>query len=61
MHPLIQSFYSAKKELSVSKQLMPSFYTNILLNIKEYIQIQGDDISLYAPMPFRMQSLFRYA
>ena len=30
---------------------MPSFYTNILLNIKEYIQIQGDDISLYAPMP----------
>ncbi|BBK62605.1 SNF2 helicase associated domain-containing protein [Amedibacterium intestinale] len=56
MHPLIQSFYYAKKELSVSKQLMPSFYTNILLNIKEYIQIQGDDISLYAPMPLECKA-----
>ena len=52
MHPLISIFlFRQKKNFSVSKQLMPSFYTNILLNIKEYIQIQGDDISLYAPMP----------
>lgn len=37
--------------LLISKEAMPSFYNTILLSIEPYIQILGDDISMFAPQP----------
>ncbi len=43
---------SKKKEpLTISEEHMPAFYNNVIMSIKDYIEINGDDISQYAPLP----------
>lgn len=48
---LLKAFISKRKPLDVSKNIMPSFYNNVLMSVHDYMPMAGDDISEFAPLP----------
>lgn len=37
--------------LKITKEHMPAFYNNVIMSVKDYINVSGSDISQYAPLP----------
>lgn len=49
--PLLDAFLKKRAPLIVSKELMPTFYNNVIMNIKHHLPLHGNDISQFAPLP----------
>lgn len=49
--PILAGCLEHKNMLAVSDNLMSAFYNNVILNVKKYLPVQGEDISMYAPLP----------
>lgn len=50
-NPFLEGYLEKNTPLLISETLMSSFYNNVLMNLKSYIPIQGEDISKFAPLP----------
>lgn len=49
--PFLKAMLEKKGPFSISKELMPGFYNNVLVNIRSLIPFHGVDISEFAPLP----------
>lgn len=49
--PLLQTFLIKQAPLLLTRELMPNFYNNVIMNIKKYLPIHGIDISEFSPLP----------
>lgn len=47
----LQSFQKKKDAIYLTDELMPAFYNNVIMSIKDDLVIQGADISQFAPLP----------
>lgn len=48
---LLTTCLEKKKPLVLSKELMPTFYNNVIMNTRKHIPLHGVDISEFAPLP----------
>ena len=48
---LLTTCLEKKKPLVLSKELMPTFYNNVIMNTRRHIPLHGVDISEFAPLP----------
>lgn len=48
---LLAAYLEKKKPLMISFNLMPTFYNNVIMNIRNFIPLHGSDISQFAPLP----------
>ncbi|MEG0507195.1 MAG: SNF2 helicase associated domain-containing protein [Longicatena sp.] len=49
--PLLRTYQAKQGALLLSKDLMPSFYSNVILNVKKFLPLHGVDITEFAPLP----------
>ena len=49
--PLFDSLSTTSNSFVVSLDFMAAFYNNVIMNIRKYIPLQGEDISMFAPLP----------
>ena len=49
--PMLSGCLEHHNTLTVSDGLMSAFYNNVILNVKKYLPLHGEDISMYAPLP----------
>lgn len=48
---LLDAFSKKKAALLVSREVMPTFYNNVIMNVKKYLPLHGVDISEFSPLP----------
>ena len=54
--PLLEGLLAHGGSLSVSTHLMNAFYNNVIMNVKKYLPLKGEDISMFAPLPLECKA-----
>lgn len=49
--PFLEAVLEKKEPFAISKELMPGFYNNVLMNVRSILPLHGIDISEFAPLP----------
>lgn len=49
--PLLEAYRTKKAAFELTKDLMPSFYNNVIMSVKHHLPLHGIDISDFAPLP----------